>query len=475
MANYRPKSLNELNNLYDKSLEAENQIKKNSSKLEDKPAQSATAFLPDEEALPMKKTPQQIASDEIADQIGSFAKSFGSTDAGKKTLAIATVQSKPRPKKKPEADDGEQKKAAPKESKPKLIRDPARTTLFENYKKVMDDEDDYNFGEPEKTKRIRRGRKNKVNEENEVLQETEGSKDEIESRAEEAVESVFEDVAVDVKKTKKKNNEEKKTPFKQVSYEDYLATRVEKKEEVEPAEEKTTSPVVQIVLMVALLCVLISSIGIGCIKAFSGVNSDKVVLGNSYVYTAKRSYDDLGIKKGCLIITDNRYPVEGDIVAYKRATGNYAFAAYWSTINEDSIIAVESAQQIPVFAADLRGVVKTTVPVVGTILAGICSYFLPIIGLMLLLAALLVLLIYFVSKNTELPEEYEEEDDEYDSDSEQQSFSDESYDAAYDDSVDAYDEAESEALYEDDEPAESAEADGADDSEYDLESLFNME
>ena len=475
MANYRPKSLDELNNLYDKSLEAENQIKKSSSRLEDKPAQTEAAFLPDEDALPMKKTAQQIASDEIADQIGSFAKSFGSTDDGKKPLAIATVQSKPRPKKKLEAEEPEKKKSAPKESKPKLIRDPERTSLFENYKKVMDDEDDYNFGEPEKSKKVRLGRKHKSAETRESVAEPEESRNEIESRAEETVESVFEDVVVE-----KKKPEEKKSQFKQVSYEDYLATRVEKKEEevTEEAEVKKTNPVLQVVLMVTLLCVLLSSIGIGCIKAFSGANSDRLVMGKSFVYTATRNYADLGIKKGSLVITEDRYPAAGEIIAYKKDTGKYAFAAFQSALNEESVIALDSAQQILVFNGDLRGVVKTAVPVLGTVFAVVISYFLPIMGLMLLLAALLVLLVYFVSRGVDLTEEDEEEAEQDDTEEEEpydEAYDDASYDdEAYDD-YGEYDEADYDGeQYTEDYAQDEAYTDEEEELGADLESLFNI-
>lgn len=416
MANYRPKSLNELGNLYDKSLEAENEIKKSSSKLEDKPVSTATAFLPeDEEALPMKKTPQQIAADEIASRIGDFAKSFGNdnVDTTKKPLAIATVQSKPRPKKKLDADvqkDAQEKKKASEPAKPRLIRNSERTDLFENYKKVMDDEDDYNFGEPEKVKRGRL-RKNKNIEPEVTEQKAEAEKkDAIELQAETAVGAVFEDV---VTEKKDKKEQEEKAQFKKVSYEDYIATRVEpEKEAQEEKIEGEKNPLKQIVLMVLLLCVLVTSIGIGSIKAFSGANSDKAVFGNHYVYTAKRNFTDVSLRKGTLVITENKQPEAGDVVAYKIDSGVYAFAKFESVLNVESVIANDGAQQILIFNSDLRGVVSKTFPAVGFIVAAIMSYFLPIMGLMLLLAALLILLIYFVSKDRNTY--YEEAEEEYD-------------------------------------------------------------
>ncbi len=421
MANYRPKSLNELGNLYDKSIEAQNEIKKSSSRLEDKPVQTATAFMPDEEALPMKKTPQQIASDEIANKIGDFAKTFGSevTDTSKKPLAIATVQSKPRPKKKLESEDNSEVKAKKKAEpqKPRLIRNSERTDLFENYKKVMDDEDDYNFGEPEKAKR---GilRKNKSVEKAAEEEKKEPEVNEIERQAEAAVGAVFQDVV----SKKVEAPKEEKPQFKKVSYEDYIATRVEENEKTEEKEEEAKgekNPLKQIILMVLLLCVLLSSIGIGCVKVFSGADSDKAVFGNHYVYTAKRNYSDLDVRKGSLVITRDEYPAAGDIVAYRQDSGAYAFARFETVLNVESAIANDGAQQILIFNKDLRGVVTTAIPVVGIIVSAIMTYFLPIMGLMLLIVALLILLIYFVSKDDDgyyedEQEEYEEEYDEED-------------------------------------------------------------
>ena len=88
----------------------------------------------------------------------------------------------------------QEKKKPSEPAKPKLIRNSERTDLFENYKKVMDDEDDYNFGEPEK---VKRGilRRNKNVEPEFTQQNTEAEqKNEIELQAEAAVGAVFEDV-----------------------------------------------------------------------------------------------------------------------------------------------------------------------------------------------------------------------------------------------------------------------------------------
>lgn len=431
MANNRPKSLNELGNLYDKSLEAEKEIQKSASKLEDKPVNTDSAFLPEESSLPMKKTPQQIASDEIAEKVGAFAKSFGSqSDGGKNPITIATVQSKPRaPKKKLEPDSQQEAKAkkAAEPLKSRLIRDPERTSLFDNYKKVMDDEDDDLYAEPEKPekKKLRPRRKSAlksqkaVDEENPVKE----PENEIDLQAEAAVDAVFD------KKEPEKEAEksEEKAPFKKISYEEYVGTSTEAAATEEAPEVTSVKKAgTQITLMILLLCVLLSAIGIGSIKAFSGIDRDKPVFGKYYVCTVKRDYTASGIKKGDLVISENKAPVAGDVIAYRKGTAAYAFAKYEAALNAESMIANNSNEQVLVFNSEARGVVVRILSGVGVPASAIISYFLPIMGLMLFLAALLILLLFFVSKRNDAEDDEEEEEEESDDNSSEDSAEDES-------------------------------------------------
>ncbi len=194
MAGYRPKSLDELNSLYDKSTNAKNEIYKKASDLEVKGAlySPVTAQVSAQEEP--EKSREEAAAEEISGLVGDFIKSFGTPAPIKKvrpvTVATTPVKSvssvkdtvvKPQSAEKPAVQPG----YAPVSEKPRLIRSDERNELFEDYKKVMDDD-----GEEENS-RLRRGRRKgkklfeKKNSASEV--KTEEKSQEVEVAAEEAV------------------------------------------------------------------------------------------------------------------------------------------------------------------------------------------------------------------------------------------------------------------------------------------------
>lgn len=162
MAGYRPKSLDELNNLYDKSTNAKNEIYKKTSDLEVKGAVYSPAAAQTPEQQEPEKTREEAAAEEISGLVGDFIKSFGTPVPVKKVRPVTTVATpvkpvnavkeapvKPQPAETPAVPYG----YAPVNEKPRLIRSDERNELFEDYKKVMDDD-----GE-EEISRLRRGRR----------------------------------------------------------------------------------------------------------------------------------------------------------------------------------------------------------------------------------------------------------------------------------------------------------------------------
>lgn len=394
MANYRPRSLDELGNLYDKSLEAENEIKKSSSKLEDKPADAQSAFLPEENMIPAKKTPEQLAADEIADRIGDFAKSFGEDSVKHQPpVFIPTVQSRPKPPKRRPVEG--EKKPAP--AAPKLIRNSERTSLFENYKKVMDDEDDDISAEEEMPKRRLWRSKSSAPD----AQQNQQNQEDAALMAEKAVAETF--------GTQGEKPQQPELSFKKISYQEYKgdSEKVTEEQTEDTKEKKSTG--LQVFLMSLLLLVLMLATLVGCVKAFSGLNSDKPLFGEYQLYTSKRSYSEFNIGKSDLIVVQNEALVQGDIIAYKENEGSYSLAKYEDALNEESVVAVKGGEQIPVFYNDMRGVVTKTVPVLGLLVSVCVSYFLPVMGLMLLLAALLILLVFFTTRSPQQEDDQDEE------------------------------------------------------------------
>ncbi|MBE6772818.1 MAG: hypothetical protein E7544_01195 [Ruminococcaceae bacterium] len=446
MANYRPKSLNELGNLYDKSLEAENEIKKSSSKLEELKAPAEDAFSEDEPVDYKKVTPEQIAADEIASRVSDFAKTFGADNNGKAPAGIVTVQSKPRaPKRKPEASaESTNNKRVPvkKQSAPKLIRDSERTSLFDNYMKVMNDEDDYNFADSEEKTKRSKFRKKKADKKGNT--EDVNNQDPIADQAQSAVNSVF---APD-----ENAQVQNKTPAAKIEvkeeYSDPFSTDLQEKSDATSTSAGGNSAV-KILLTAVLFVILLLSVTVGGIKAFTKLNSDAVAFGKSQLYSAQIDYPGTDISKGDLVFVENRQPMQGEMIAYRNTAGRFGFVTFESVLNSESMRATEDSEQLVVFTYEYRGAVTKTVPVIGSVFAICNAYFLPVMALMFLLIGLLILLIFFVSRGKSEQEEAEEKSEES-SDSHEDTVVDYEEDVSYEQDASLY-----EQYYADDNEAEN--------------------
>ena len=149
MAGYRPKSLDELNSLYDKSINAKREIYKKTSDLEVRKERYVPSTVAPTEQTTPEKTPEEAATEEISGLVGDFIKSFGAPVPIKKVrpASVAATAVKPvAPARSTRATAPVQESASPAQpyspvsEKPRLIRSNERNELFEDYKKVMDDE-----------------------------------------------------------------------------------------------------------------------------------------------------------------------------------------------------------------------------------------------------------------------------------------------------------------------------------------------
>ena len=443
MANYRPKSLDELNNLYDKSLNAQHEIAKKATVLEEKTQPKVTAFAP-ENTQPEVKTREQAANDQISGYVNDFIKSFGTPVKPDRTAAATvTASMKTVPIGKPAAPvkENEAVKAAAEahtEDKPRLIRNSERNSLFENYKKVMDDEDDYDFSEPHKDKRKPKKLFEKKAVKSEEENKQEASKEEKKAEAEkteevkpaEAPAKETAPVKPDVKEEKPAKLEESEVEAKQepeaTEEKPEKKKRSKAKKEKSPKEKKEKAPkekkvkapkeskatVSRAVVMFLIFCVLISATAVGAVKAFSGVNSDELVMGKYRVYTADRDYSRLGIYDGDLVIVEHKGIDYNDIFAYQTSNNEYGFARLTTVLNDESVIADDGDLRCLVFNNTVRGVLYKTIPGVGVLAAFIMSDFIIVLGALLLVAFILMLVAVFGCKpkaKKEKPEKVKKE------------------------------------------------------------------
>jgi len=517
LAGYRPKSLDELNSLYDKSINVKNEIYKKASDLEVKSEQFVPATAQTDSQPEPEKSREEAATEEISGLVDDFIKSFGAPVPIKKvrpaTITATAVKPVSAPKA-PEAKANVQESAVPSQAyapvseKPRLIRSNERNELFEDYKKVMDDE-----GEDENS-RSRRGRRkgkklfekkhasapeeaetkpeapeagadeapaeisyegimpeekeaepeipetldnidaviekvlgrplpktdeSEQPEEEIIIQpeeeepfETEEAQPEAEAdtvsevpetvgEAEEIHEEAEEPEVAEVAETDDEDFDE--APFEYLAevyraddadeneahHDEYSAEYVisEQKEEApresEEAEEQNEEARFKApskkrfagknLLLVLLFLVLLLATAVSAIKAFSGINSDTLMLDNYYLYTADNTFAQAGISKGDLVVVSHEDIKEGDVFAYKKGDGEYGFAKLESILNEESVVADTDGQKSIVFRNTLRGVFFKSYPVIGTAAALIISQYPYVEGALLLLAAILLLII----------------------------------------------------------------------------------
>ncbi len=149
MAGYRPKSLEELNSLYDKSLNVKNEIDRKASDLEVKQEiyTHAAPVIPEEETV-KEAAAEEVVTEEISGLVDDFIKNFGAPVPVKKVRPVAPATVKAVSSAKNDEVKAPVRQSSPVQAspnKPRLIRNSERNDLFENYKKVMDDEDDEDF------------------------------------------------------------------------------------------------------------------------------------------------------------------------------------------------------------------------------------------------------------------------------------------------------------------------------------------
>ncbi len=234
MAGYRPKSLNELNDMYDKTITAEKAIIKASRQLHDvtesivPPAAVEKAV----EELPKEETKSvEALSSEVDSLINRFKSEMTAPKAAPAEPAVTKQTSAEPPEKisfsteKPKSEI-----PAPVISKPKAhyelevpgevaekaaARSDERTELFEDYMKIMNDEDDDFFQKHESFRKKSKKKKHKKS----FFSRREATEEEIEDNEEDFTDSPSESDTADlVADTHTSENDNEGLPVREVIY-----------------------------------------------------------------------------------------------------------------------------------------------------------------------------------------------------------------------------------------------------------------
>ncbi len=468
MSSYRPKSLNELNNLYGKSVEAENAIKKSTTKIEKETTVQQSGFVPeDKQSVPSKGA---AASDELMNMVEDFSRRFGAQDEPKSApVQPVPVQSRPRPVRgatqvRPLASknfelDGKPRKPevikVKDESKSKLIRNAERSDLFENYKNIMDDDDENerksHLGQKRRQKRAavaeaqadEAAAVNEAPEQQEALQQPYDEAYNIPEDAEDIAqqyisenrqepyeepcqqddssdyygEEVYEDeqqyeqYAEEYPQDEEAYADEQyveEYPEEEYYDEQYAEQEYSDEYEAYPDEdvqpekpvkaEKSKGAAAQTAVMAILFVVLILSILTASVQTVLGVNTGRNLFGLRF-YTVSESYTDVPVENGQFVVTKEKEIFPEDVFVYENREGSYTFAVCQSRLNEESVVALSGGEKAVAFDGDLRGTVLFAVPVLGIIISLISSNFVPVIGVLLFAVFALVLVLAFAFKD----------------------------------------------------------------------------
>ena len=166
--------------------------------------------------------------------------------------------------------------------------------------------------------------------------------------------------------------------------------------------------------------VVIIGAGATVIKTAFGINTGKAFSGSTYIFTAYKSYADLSLNEGDLIITEKVYAEDGDIFAYiDYSEKTFEFGKRLDSITNDDgevlIVTEKNGSRALVSRDDCKGVVKTVYPSLGKFVSFVTDKFSMVIAVIAVAALAVVLGLFGGVRNkknsgTDEEETYEKEE-----------------------------------------------------------------
>ncbi len=430
MAGYRPKSLDELNSIFDKTMAAEKAIKKGSSLLENR-EDGFSSFTPDT-ADESKKKPETSdsgteikPSEEISDSVSEFIAKFSAQTEPEpvKSKPQMTVLS-PEPVVKHEEKAEEPVPEAEAEKTPAEADKTSRDDLFNDYARIImsDDEDDFpaekKLSRKEK-KRLKKKEKAEVTVTEEPLPEiTEDTPTEVNQ----------EEAPAEIPAAEERDDfdfPENYTPEWMKAEEDDIQDTPETAPKKKKADKHT--PVKVILSIILVILVSISALAT-VLKAVAAVNTGKLFADKYYVFTAQKDYSSAAISDGTLVVTEKKDVSDGEVFAYvDHASKSFEFGICADTISkldgETVYVTEKDGGRTLVSQSDCRGVIHLTFESRGKAVDFLTDNYIIIISVSAVAALVIVLVFALVLKTkkeeedsageeTEIEQEFSEESEE---------------------------------------------------------------
>lgn len=413
MAGYRPKSLDELNSIFDKTMAAEKAIRKSSSLLEQGEDSFSSFTGPTEENVQEPEVTEAEAeikpSEEISDSVSDFIAKFSAQTEAEPVKAkpqMTVLSPEPAAKQEEKAEDEPSAEEKATEALAETEK-PSRDELFNDYARIMmsDDEDDF----PAEKKLSRKEKK--------MLKKKEKAESAAAEPSAEINEDTFEDVITEEIPAEEKDDfdfPENYTPEWMKDGEEKQDTQ----EKAAPAPKKKkadkNTPIRIILSIVLVLLICVSSLAT-VFKAVAAVNTGKLFNEKYYVFTAQRNYGSAVISDGTLVVTEKRDVSEGEVFAYvDHVSKSFEFGVCTDTISksdgETVFVTEKDGGRTLVSQSDCRGVVHLTFEGRGKAVDLLTDNYIIIVSASAV-AALVIVLIFALVLRTKKEENNESAED----------------------------------------------------------------
>ncbi len=395
MAIYRPKSLNEINNTYDKTITSRNVIKVNETAI--------TAV--SEQALPVTEA---AAEDEIlsapvstvgdlTEDIQKFIREFSNPEKAEERPIPRTTQIKPAavkpqaprvPEKEAEPAVKAEKRPEPPAEKPEFVITAEKSELFEEYMKIMSDEDDDSYFSKSRQKKKKKSKKyeelTQEEEQNSALSpapDSELPSDDDSYQSFTAPEYISDLV-------------EPERPVQT----DFIPDEEDDEPEEAPIKEKKGRVALQLVLIISLLLTLVAALGTTLLNVVFKINTGETFSDKYYIYTVSKDDAVLNLTKGDLVVATEEAAAANDIVAYYNSDLKcFDFAVKRDEVGEDVTLAENEASngRINIFNANIRGKLTKIYPSIGNIVGILSANFALVLAVLMAVALVLILVLAF--------------------------------------------------------------------------------
>lgn len=434
MANYRPKSLEELNSVYDKTLSSQNVIKDTASAISteafsEEPSASAQSI---DEFFAQQNDLASGGCTDLSEDIGRFIAEFGKPATAEDEIAIRRkpvvpikVKSSPlqntqqslQPENTDEAVISESvPEAAPEEpsapaeqakpEKTEFIITAEKNELFEEYMRIMSDEDDdADYSKSRASRKKKKGKKNTsaAHTDNTVSKEsTPVSVPEIPDFEEDTEGSEFISFAADAEAEQSLINKEEDISSEEenLSPADTELTEEEEEEEFEQEKKPRKKTGLQLLLILVLFITLLSALAVTFLQTMVKVDSGEAFADKYYVYTADFTDRITDINEGDLLIVESVPASDNEVFAYGTPEGVSFAVQTYSGEPERTSGKNGKSDSITVLNTSIKGKLTRIYPSLGKVAAVISENFMTVMVALLVLAVFIILLLIFAFRHS---------------------------------------------------------------------------